>query len=429
MVTSPETSLRPHTPRRSTTAALSVPETPKINGLANFEPLPDLESVGISRFRAVEVATAKNVLVRILDTNADAALASGFNRHAQVATHLAGHAATVPILGASTDSYGRKYVVSPYYARGSLAGFLADHGPVSWRHSTFLMEQVAVTVAELHGSRIVHRNLQPSVIALTDFLSPRLDRFDHCLRIGDQPGLSPKLEPTGFHPPEISRDTPIDPRVDVYSLGALLWALLAGHPPPRINDGDPQLVVASPNPQSPTPTQIMGLVDRCLAVDPERRPANGAAFVTELRRRVGAIQSMPIDDTHPRSVMSSLTKTRQTAEPPPQVLEQDTIQISSPGTVSKQGESKDSNGSQVLDLTTIELGLHKLDAEPLSDGSQTDQANSVLEAMPSGLPDQELSPAVAQRSADADARWLLVLVGVITVVVVVMVSAAIASVS
>ena len=373
------------------------------------------------------MATSKRVLVRILDKEASSDVAAGFSRHAQVATHLAGHAATVPALVANTDNAGRKYVISPYYSRGTLAGFLAEHGPVSWRHATFLMEQIAVTVAELHGSRIVHRDLQPGAIALTDFLSPRLDRFDHCLRTGDLPSSISRSEPTGFHPPEISRDVAADPRVDVYSLGALLWALLAGHPPPKVNYGDPQTVVASPNPATPTPTQIMGLIDRCLAVDPERRPANGAAFVTELRKRVGSIQSAPIDENHPRSVMSSLTRTISSREPLAVDLKESADPIGSPAPGLDSSRRSPSAAPEVLDLATIDLDSQL--AKDLATPNEADQAELFLEGIPSGLPDDTSNFPIAERSADADARWLLVLVGVITVAVVLMVAAALASVS
>lgn len=414
LATSRQTSLRPSIPTTSTSTAHSViPVQPAIAGLTNFEPLPDLQTPSVSQHRAVVAANGKQVTVRMLDAGADPRSwdAVGFTRHAQVAARLAGHAATVPLLASDIDSHGRPYVVSPYYARGSLAGFMAGHGPMSWRHATFLMEMVGVTVAELHGSHIVHRHLQPGAISLTDFFSPRLDRFEHCVRIGTPPLAGEQLELAGYHAPELGLAGSANPNMDVYSLGAVLWATLAGHPPPRFEPGQPQPSLATPNPKEPTPASIMDLIARSMSVDAGERPPNGAAFVTELRRAVGAAEASSSSPTRPRSVMSNLSETIEMGSIQDLTIEQDS--------------------TVKLNRSTLSPA-HQLEVQELATATTQVDPESVSSVEPEPPPNPRLEitdPVVPTRSADTDARWLLVLVAIITVAIVIMVAAAVLAVN
>jgi serine/threonine protein kinase len=152
---------------------------------------------------------------------------------------------------------------------------------------------VAVTLAEVHGCGIVHRNLRPATIMLTDFLLPRVGEFEMSLPRGSATASSITYVPC-YSPPEAVEPVPAEPTVDVYGLGAVLWALLAGRPPFTAPGERIDALTALDRarghrlaePSRGTPEPIAELLRRSMAADPAKRPANGAAFVTELRRAV-----------------------------------------------------------------------------------------------------------------------------------------------
>lgn len=93
--------------------------------------------------------------------------------------------------------------------------------------------EVATALAELHGIGIVHVDLNPMnilyraaqgtfVIRIVDFESS-YERRRHADRVAYSPPTTP-----GFSAPEVHRQPP-DARADVYSLGAVLFTLIAGY--------------------------------------------------------------------------------------------------------------------------------------------------------------------------------------------------------
>lgn len=99
--------------------------------------------------------------------------------------------------------------------------------------------------------------------------------------------------------PEMAMGLPLDPRADIYSLGTLLYELVAGRPPFVGSEADvvlEQHVYLPPPPVSKHRQELAPdcdfdkLLHRCLAKSPEDRPASAMAFLDELDR---AARSLP----------------------------------------------------------------------------------------------------------------------------------------
>jgi hypothetical protein len=102
---------------------------------------------------------------------------------------------------------GEVWVVREFVAGTTLAGMLAERGPLPDREVAAIGAQVASALASVHAAGVVHRNVHPGNIRVA---------WPYA-----------KLDDLGITPPEA---TPVvDPRNDVHALGGALYAAIGGH--------------------------------------------------------------------------------------------------------------------------------------------------------------------------------------------------------
>lgn len=230
-----------------------------INGVTDLE-LLSVSTVS-SVYKAVQPGLQRTVAVKVLHDDPDSAAGIRFETERRVTGQLTGHAGIVPLLDAGTTRGGKPYLMTPYYRRGSLAQLLTAHGPLTWRETAFLVESVAVTMSEVHGRGLVHGNLVPSNILLTDFLLPRVGDFAASTAFTATDGESAAAV-----------------AVDVEALGTMLFTLLLGAPATSSPKESPELLT-----EVSAPDAVLTLVDRMMGVE-GRAPTSAAEFITELRR-------------------------------------------------------------------------------------------------------------------------------------------------
>jgi serine/threonine-protein kinase len=108
--------------------------------------------------------------------------------------------------------------------------------------------------------------------------------------------------------PEAAKGMPMDPRSDVYGLGAVLYCLLAGHPPFQSASATELLLAHVGKPPTPlrelpdldVPIAVDELVLRCLAKDPaDRYPdaAHVAQAIITVRHQVDGVDDYPKQPT------------------------------------------------------------------------------------------------------------------------------------
>jgi len=188
------------------------------------------------------------------------------------------------------------YVVMEWIDGVTLATRLRD-GPLTLEETMSLGLQLAGALAAVHRSGIIHRDVKPSNVMLVGGRpsSPKLVDFG----IARVPMVSVRTAPgtligtPTYMSPEQALGRPVDASSDVFSLGCVLYACLAGQPPfaggpvseviARISSADPPPLRAScPG----VPSSIEELVARMLSKDPRQRPADGV----ELAQRLDAIR-------------------------------------------------------------------------------------------------------------------------------------------
>ncbi len=121
------------------------------------------------------------------------------------------------------------WLVMEYAPGGSL-----DHRPtLPPRLAAHVGAQVADALITLHGKGIVHGDIKPGNVVVTRDDTAKLADFGAAYRVGGKETITPNSA-IGYTPdyaaPEVVRGRP-EPASDVFSLAAMVYALVTGHPP------------------------------------------------------------------------------------------------------------------------------------------------------------------------------------------------------
>jgi len=229
-------------------------------------------------YRARQDALDREVAVKVVHAAWTMETRERFEHERELMGRLSGHTAIVPIFETGITKRGEPYLLMPYYDRGSLFRLMKERGPLPWPEAGFLLETVGLTLADCHREGIVHRDVKPGNVMLTRHLNPRLADFGIALPLNMTTSPATVAYTPSYSPPEAFEPGIAAPTVDVYGLGATLWALLAGRAPEHEAGQPPGL------PRPDLPPALAQLIERTMDPDPGRRPPDAAAFVTELRR-------------------------------------------------------------------------------------------------------------------------------------------------
>ncbi|PWT92074.1 MAG: hypothetical protein C5B55_06990, partial [Blastocatellia bacterium] len=191
---------------------------------------------------------------------------------------------------------GTPFFSMEYVECGTLADRLRKE-PLDPREAAELMISVARALHHAHHNRVVHRDMKPANILIdqdgvpkvADFgIAKRLDEDSQLTRTGAVIGT-----PTYMAPEQakgLSRH--VGPAADVYSLGAILYEMLAGRPPFLPEDSETPITirVLTDDPVSPAfynssiPRDLENICMKCLEKEPPNRYESAAAFAEDLRR-------------------------------------------------------------------------------------------------------------------------------------------------
>jgi serine/threonine protein kinase len=132
---------------------------------------------------------------------------------------------------------GRPCLVMEYLPSSSLSDLL-EQRTLSVTETAEVGRQIAGALAAAHDAGIVHRDVKPGNVLLTEDGTAKLTDFGISHAVGDGTiTASGVLAGTpAYLPPEVAKGQDPDFRSDVFSLGATLYAALEGQPPFGLND-------------------------------------------------------------------------------------------------------------------------------------------------------------------------------------------------
>ena len=183
-------------------------------------------------------------------------------------------------------------MVMAYY-EGTPLDRLMSAGPLSLGRAVGIATQVAAGLAQAHQKGVVHRDVKPSNILLTPEGTVKIVDFGLAMIAGAEvltlSGTS--LGTPSYMSPEQAAGKSGDRRADVWALGVLLHAMLAGAPP--FTGESMQSILYAVLTAEPPPLTGAGIeafpllkeiLDRCLVKDPARRYPDAGAVLADLRR-------------------------------------------------------------------------------------------------------------------------------------------------
>ena len=197
------------------------------------------------------------------------------------ATARLDHPAIVTVLDAGTCERG------PWIAMELLRGETLEarlaRGRLPPREALALALEIAAGLAHAHDRGLLHRDLKPGNVFLTE--SGRVKLLDLGLAhlVGTRGGAEGGTP--AYMAPEQARGGEVDARADVFALGAILFEMLAGTRPFQIRADRSTALDPGPEPVLPrgVPAPLARVVQRCLDRDVAGRPAHGGAAVEALR--------------------------------------------------------------------------------------------------------------------------------------------------
>jgi tetratricopeptide (TPR) repeat protein len=258
----------------------------------------ELGGGGMSRvFLAEETRLGRQVVIKVLPPEMGAAVNTDrFEREIQLAARLQ-HPHIVPLLTAEAEG-DLLYYIMPYIAGESLRAKLAREGELPVNEASRILREVADALAYAHRSGVVHRDIKPDNVLLSEGHAVVTD-FGVAKAVSASSGKSSLTSlgvalgtPAYMAPEQAAADPHVDHRADIYAVGTLAYEMLTGRTPFTAPTAQALLAAHLTQTAEPVtkhraavPAPLNSLVMRCL----EKRPADRWQTAGELVQQLEAM--------------------------------------------------------------------------------------------------------------------------------------------
>ena len=271
-------------------------------------------------FLARHIAIDKNVAIKVLhlDLMRDKEAVGRFVREARAVSSIGNaHIVDVSDFGRMPD--GSTYFVMEYLDGPTLADRIEQQGRFTVDQVCDIALQLCEGLGAAHAKQIVHRDLKPENVTLV----ARQGRKDYCKIVDfgiakvSNAADTTKLTLAGavfgtphYMSPEQASAGAIDHRTDIYSLGVIVYELVAGQLP---FDADnfmgiltqhmyrPPAAMSSIEPDPECPRALEAIILKCLAKKPDNRYPTMAALAADLRKLQTTGESEAVEEISARS--------------------------------------------------------------------------------------------------------------------------------
>jgi len=216
-----------------------------------------------------------------------------YERFRREATSAAGlsHPNIVQVYDRGEAPDGTCYIAMEYVSGGTLKERLDERGPMEPERALAVAGQVAEALWAAHERGVIHRDIKPQNILITDMGHLKVTDFG-IARAASAATISATnavFGTAGYLSPEQALGEPATPRSDLYSLGIVLYELLTGVVPYRADNPVAVCMKHVTEPLTPPrrldhtiPEAVDALVVKMLAKDPADRPASATELLDDI---------------------------------------------------------------------------------------------------------------------------------------------------
>jgi serine/threonine protein kinase/N-acetylneuraminic acid mutarotase len=243
-------------------------------------------------YRCHQKSLARSVAIKVLASDLEEDDRERFLREGYAMGALSGHPNIVNILQVGVTESHRPFIVMPYHAAGSLAQRVQREGRIAWPEALHIGVKLCGALETAHRTGTLHRDIKPANVLFNDYGEPQLSDFGTARIAGGYKTMTGFFTGTlSYTAPEVLSGNPPTVVADVYSLGASIFALIAGNPPHERKSDEDLIahylrITSTPVPDlrpAGIPGDVCAAIEKSMSREPGARQASAAEFGRELQ--------------------------------------------------------------------------------------------------------------------------------------------------
>jgi serine/threonine-protein kinase PknK len=251
-------------------------------------------------YRSDENPLGRSTAIKVLNTTFDDDERAIFLDEGDAMKLLSGHPNLVELLQVGLTDGSRPFVVMPFCNAGPLAAEVRNDRKMAWSEALGIGVKLCAALETAHRAGTLHGIIKPRNVLVDDHAEPQLSDLGTARMAGKYKTMIPFSGTIAYAAPETLEGNPPSVATDVYSLGATLYAVIAGNAAHDDKSGESLLdhylrITTTPVPDlRPTgiPADVCDVIERAMSRQPGDRYATAEEFGN-------ALQSVQHDNGQP----------------------------------------------------------------------------------------------------------------------------------